>query len=279
MRNFWNKMKNLRVWSVIGAAFRRAGAFLAAIGRGIGKGAKAFGRGLSHHRRAVALCTLALLVAIGVFLALFLTLPVKTVEIEGELILLEGERYVGGLNLKATTKAGLVHREEVLPSMLSGLDPSLPGEQEVIVSYGKWRVPAKIKVLPLSDVTLCVREGTLPTEFEPNDPFPSSGVFDLCYQGERIRSMPIMRSNAPEFTTLLSGEYDIALNYCPGLSLPYAYRVLEVIESITPMGKLYAMQGAELSKQTAVGNVRFLVKYKDGREREIVIYDDDVGIV
>ena len=287
MRNFWNKIKNLRLWAILGEACRKVGAFFVRVGKavavGLSKAAKAVVTAArcaigwcALHWRAVAVGAAAVVFAVGVFLALFLTLPVKTVEVEGEVLLLQGEEYTSGLNIKATTKAGLVHREEVLPKMLSGLDPDVTGAQQVTVSYGKWRVSATVKVIPVSEVALRVREGTLPSDYEPNDPFPKSGVFDLYYDGELIRSAPITRASAPGFSSLLSGNYEIFLNYRTGLSIPYSYRVLEIIESITPTGILYAPQGAALSKNNAVGNLRFLVKYKDGTEEYVMIYDDRI---
>ena len=219
---------------------------------------------------------LVILTAVGV--ALGATLPLKSVEIEGDVTLLQGESYSGGLTVKATKKSGLVHRESVLPNMISDFDPDSFGEQEVTVTYRKRTVKATIRVLALADVNLKVREGTLPDEYEPNDPFPKSGVFDLYYGEELLRSAPIVRQNALGFTTLLSGNYNIFLTYRAGLAIPYSYRVLEIVESIEPIGKLYAEQGVALSKATAIGNIKFLVKYKDGTEAEIPIYDENIGI-
>ena len=278
MKSFWQKIKNLRIWSVLGAALSKVGAFFAFLGRKIASAFTAFVAWIGRHWRAVVVVSAIVLVAVGTFLALFLTLPVKSVDIEGEVILLEGENYTSGFNIKATTKAGLIHREEVLPTMLSGLDPSTPGEQTVTVSYRKWRVPVTVKVLALSDITLRVREGSMPEEYEPNDAFPTSGVFDLYYNDELIRSAPITRDQAPGFTTKLSRDYDTTLVYRKGLSLPYHYTVLEVIDTITPTGVLYAPQGVALSKGNALGNMRFLVKYKDGTEEYVMIYDDRIFV-
>ena len=267
MKNFWNKMRQF---------FKKVGGWFVAAWKAIASAVKRFGRWVSVHWRAAVICAAAVVLALGVFLALFLTLPVKTVEIEGEVLLLQGEDYSGGLNVKATTKAGLVHRESVLPKMLSGFDPDSPGEQTVTVSYGKRSVKAKITVLALTEVSLRVREGTMPADYEPNDPFPQSGVFDVYYGGELIRSAPIGRASAPGFSTRLSGNYEIFLNYKTGLSVPYQYRVLEVIQSIVPTGVLYAPQGVALGKDSALGNLRFHILYKDGTEKNVMIYDQDV---
>ena len=300
MKKLWEKFINLRIWSVLGGVFRKIGAFFAKMGRAVGSffvsagkligaifvfiavaiaaGVSLLVQFIARHSRAAIAVGVILFLALGTFLTLFLTLPVKSVEVEGEVILLEGEAYSGGLNIKATTKAGLIHREEVLSSMISGLDSATPGEQTVTVSYKKWQVPVTVKVLALSEVTLCVRAGTMPDVFEPNDPFPTSGVFDLYYNGELIRSAPITRDQVPGFTTKLSRDYDTTLVYRNGLSLPYHYTVLEVIESITPTGVLYAPQGVALSKNNAVGNLRFLVKYKDGTEEYVMIYDERIFV-
>ena len=289
MKNIWQKIKDLHIWSVLGGVFRKIGSFFVAAGKLIGAvcvfiavaiaaGVSVVAQFIARHSRAAIAVSVILILAVGTFLALFLTLPVKSVEVEGEVILLEGEEYSGGLNIKATTKAGLIHREEVVPKMISGLDPSVPGEQTATVSYKKWRIPVTVKVLALSDITLRVREGSMPEEYEPNDAFPTSGVFDLYYNDELIRSAPITRDQAPGFTTKLSNSYDTSLVYRKGLSLPYHYTVLEVIESITPMGVLYAPQGVALSKYNAVGNMRFLVKYKDGTEEYVMIYDDRIFV-
>lgn len=266
MKKFWQKFKNLRLWRLIGGALKSAfGA------------CRRFFSFLGLHLKATLIVAACVLVAVGGCLALCLTLPVKSVEIEGEVILLQGEAYAGGLNVKATTRAGLVRRKDVLPDMIEGYDPAVTGDQEVIVAYGKWRVKATIKVLATTEVELRLREGSLPVSYEPNDPFPSTGVLDLYYRGERIRSAPLLLENAPEFTTRLSGKYDILLHYS-GLNIPYAYTVLEIIAKIEPSGVLYAAQGAELSKQNVVGNLRFRVTYKDGTEEYVPIYDDRITI-
>lgn len=268
MRKLWTKFKNLRVWRVIGGAFRV-----------VGNALRRFFGFVGRHWRASLLITVAVVLALGTFLALYLTLPVKSVEIEGEVILLKGENYAGGLNVKATTKAGLIHREEVLTSMLSDYDPDTIGDQEVTVTYKKRQVKATIKVLAPSDVELRLRAGTLPAAYEPNDPLAKTGVLDLYYGDRRIRSVPLSRENATGFTTALSGNYSIYLNYRGIVSkTTYDYTVLEIIESITPMGTLYAAQGEELSKDNAIGNMKFHVKYKDGREEDVMIYDDRIAL-
>ena len=281
MRKLWEKIKNLRLWTKLRAACQKAGAFFAKVGKCLFKAVrtvwvalKCCCRWFVRHWKAVAVGVSVAAVAVGVFLALFLTLPVASVEVEGEVLLLQGEEYTGGFGIKATTKAGLVHREEVLPKMLSGLDPDVPGEQKVTIAYDKWRVTATVTVIPPSEVTLKIREGSMPASFEPNDPFPKSGVFDLYYNGKIIRSAPITSASAPEFSSRLSGNYGISLSYRAGISLSYEYTVLEVIQSITPVGVLYAPQGAALSKNNAVGNLSFLVRYKDGTEESVMIYDD-----
>ena len=274
MKNFLNKIKNLRLWRILGAAFRRVGTVFRKIWGAI----RRFFGFLGRHWRAVTLIAVAVILAVGTFLALFLTLPVKCVEIEGEVILLQGEKYAGGLNVKQTTKAGLVHREDVLPDMLSDFDPDVAGDQEVTVAYGKWRVKATVKVLALTEVELRLREGSLPREYEPNDPLPPTGILDLYYQNERIRSVPVTRAIAPGFTTRLSDDYSILLTYRPGLSVRYDYTVLEVIESIEPIGVLYAAQGKEPSKQNAMGNMRFRVKYKDGTQEDVMIYSEMLSV-
>ena len=243
--------------------------------------ARAFSTAFRWMRRHLSLViTLLVLVVVGVGtgLALGLTLPVKSVEVEGEVILLRGEKYNGGFNIKQTTRAGLIHREEVLSGMISEIDTETAGDKEAIVSYRRWQIPVTIKVLDESDVTLILREGSMPTEYEPNDAFPKSGIFDLYYNGELIRSAPVARANAPGFTTKLSDEYDIYLIYRQGLSLPYHYKVLEVIQTITYEGALMAKQGEYLTKENAIGNLRLHVLYKDGTEKYVMIYDDDVII-
>lgn len=265
MREFWNRIKNLRIWAAIGAAFRKVGLWFAAVGRWLSK----------HWRLAVAIAAVLVVLA-GVGVALGLTLPTKSLEIEGEVVLIRGETYVGGFTVKRTNKAGLVHREAVLADMLEGLDTSEAGVKECTVSYRGKSVPTTVKVLGEEDVEIRIREGSLPTEFEPNDPFPKTGVFDLYYNGELFRSAPITKSSAPGFSSRLSGNYDIFLNYKGLFSLSFSYRVLEIIQSITPTGVLYAPQGVALGKDSALGNLRFHILYKDGTEKDVMIYDQDV---
>ena len=266
MKKLWTKFKNLRIWRVIGGAFRV-----------VGNSIRRFFGFVGRHWRAATLIGLAVAIALGTFLALFLTLPVKSVEIEGDVILLQGENYAGGLNVKATTKAGLVHREEVLIDMLSDFDPDAVGEQQVTVTYKKRKVKATIRVLAPSEVELRLRTGTLPSSYEPNDPLAASGVLDLYYGERLIRSVPVTRETATGFSTALSGNYSIFLNY-KGLLVPYDYTVLEIIQSITPIGTLYAAQGEELNKNNAIGNMKFRVKYKDGREEDVMIYDERIAV-
>ena len=260
MKKFWQTFKNLRLWRVLGGCFRRFFGFL------------------GRHLKATLLISACLVLLVGGAIALGLTLPVKSVEIEGEVILLQGEAYTGGLSVKATTGAGLVHREDVLPDMIEGYDPTLLGEQTVTVAYGKRNVSAKITVIARSDVTLRVREGSMPQEYEPSAPFPTSGVFELYYNNALLRTRPILSADAPGFTTRLSGEYDITLYYLEGWGVPYHYSVPVIIESIEAEGVLLLPQGAALSKSDIVGNVRFLVKYKDGTERYVSVADDLVDM-
>ena|GEM_PF-3571197 len=265
MKDFWNRIKNLRVWAAISAAFKKVGVWFKAVGGWLSR----------HWRLAVAVCALLVVLA-GIGLALGLTLPTKSLEIEGDVVLIRGETYVGGFTVKRTNRAGLIHREAVLMDMLEGLDTSEAGVKECSVSYRGKSIPATVKVLGEEDVELRVRAGTFPTEFEPNAPFPTTGVFDLYYNGELFRSAPITRSSAPGFSSRLSGNYDIFLNYKGLFSLPVSYRVLEIIQSITPTGVLYAPQGVALGKDSALGNLRFHVLYKDGTEKDVMIYDQDV---
>ena len=165
MRKLWEKIKNLRLWTKLRAACQKAGAFFAKVGKCLFKAVrtvwvalKCCCRWFVRHWKAVAVGVSVAAVAVGVFLALFLTLPVASVEVEGEVLLLQGEEYTGGFGIKATTKAGLIHREEVLPKMLSGLDPDVPGEQKVTIAYDKWRVTATVTVIPPSEITLKIRE-------------------------------------------------------------------------------------------------------------------------
>ena len=267
MKDFWNRIKNLRVWAAISAAFKKVEVWFKAVGGWLSR----------HWRLAVAVCALLVVLA-GIGLTLGLTLPTKSLEIEGEVVLIRGETYVGGFTVKRTNRAGLIHREAVLMDMLEGLDTSEAGVKECSVSYRGKSIPATVKVLGEEDVELRVRAGTFPTEFEPNAPFPTTGVFDLYYNGELFRSAPITRSSAPGFSSRLSGNYDIFLNYKGLFSLPVSYRVLEIIQSITPTGVLYAPQGVALGKDSALGNLRFHILYKDGTEKDVMIYDQDVLI-
>jgi len=234
---------------------------------------------LKAHRKVTVIGAIAATIALALGLSLGLTLPVKSVEVEGQVVLIEGEAYAGGLTVRATTRAGRVRVVAVTPDMLSGLDPAEPGVQQVVVRYGSWQVPVSITVLPIADVILCVREGTLPDSYEPGDRFPTSGIFELYYNNDLVRSSPITPANAPEFSTKLSGEFVISLQYMPGLVMIYSYRVIEVVQSIAAEGKLYAEQGALLTKATAIGNVRLVVTYKGGTEsEEIAFYDEGVGM-
>ena len=217
-------------------------------------------------------------VALGLGLALGLTLPVKSVEVEGEVYLLCGESYVSGLTFKETTGAGTVSRSLVRPNMISGLDTSTAGRKTFTVKCNGRTATASILVLGEEDgVTLTMRNESFQSEFEPNDPFPTDGVFDLWYEGEIFRSAPIVRASVPDFSTQTSGNFESFLKYNDWLTIPYSYTVLEVIESITQNGVLYTEQGLLLSKDTVLGDVSFDVKYKDGKEEKgIRLNDPDV---
>ena len=216
-----------------------------------------------------------LVVLAGVGVALGLTLPTKSLEIEGEVVLIRGETYVGGFTVKRTNKAGLVHREAVLADMLEGLDTSEAGVKECTVSYRGKSIPATVKVLGEEDVEIRIREGTFPTEFEPNAPFPTTGVFDLYYNGELFRSAPITRSSAPGFSSRLSGNYEIFLNY-KGRLIQYFYTITQRIASIQTSGILLAEQGAFLDKNNVLGALEILITYNDGTTETKSFYNSDI---
>ena len=231
------------------------------------------------HRVAlyIAVAVIALL-GLSLGLSLGLTLPIDNVALTGGVSMLTGEGYESGLTLIVTYRSGRVEETPVTADMLEGFDPALRGRQEVSVSYKKHKATTEILVIGNEDLTLCVRDGTLKTEFEPNEAFPTSGIFDLYYNGALYRSSPITLQNAPNFTTRLSAEYDIFLVYREGLSLSYHYIVLEIIDTIEPEGILYAPQGVPLSKSNVVGDLSLHVTYKDGVEERVPFYDGMVYI-
>ena len=124
-----------------------------------------------HTKPLVIAAAIVAFVALALGLSLGLTLPVKSVEVEGELFVLQGESYTGGLTIKQTTRAGLVHREDVLSDMIEGFDSSVVGEQEILVNYRDWQVKKTVTVIAPAEIELRVREGTLPKAYSPN---PSS---------------------------------------------------------------------------------------------------------
>ena len=229
------------------------------------------------HKVVTVIVAVAVVLALGLGLGLGLTLPTKSVELEGEVVLLQGEEYVGGLSLKATTRAGLVHKEDVLPAMLCGYDPDKVGTQTVTVRYKGFKAKGTIKVLGADEVRLEVREGSLPAEFEPMAPFPTSGVFDLYYGEKCIRSVPVSSADATGFDTALSGEYEIDLTHW-GCKVQYHYSVLAIVQSITASGKLYVSQGTTLSKSNLRGTTVLHVEYKDGTSKDVMLYDEDVTV-
>lgn len=232
---------------------------------------------LKLHRIAlIVAATVVAVLGLAVGLSLGLTLPIEKVELTGEVSMLTGESYEGGLTLVVTYRSGRVTETPVTADMLEGFDPALRGRQEVSVSYKKHKATTEILVIGNEDLTLCVREGTLKTEFEPNEAFPTSGIFDLYYNGSIYRSSPITLQNAPNFTTRRSRDYDITLYYREGLGVSYHYTVLEIIATITPSGQIYMEQGVELVGQPLRGTLILKVLYKDGAEETIPIYHPDI---
>ena len=274
-------MKKLWEWikTNVGKAATVVWHALTTAGKAIARAFTAAVGWMKAHLAVTITVAAVVVLSLGLGLGLGLTLPVKSVEVEGEVFLLRGEGYKSGFTIKQTTRAGLVHREPVVPSMLSEFDVSEGGDKEAVVTYKGWQIPVRIKVVAESELTLRLRNGSLPAEYEPGDEFSKSGIFDLYYNGECIRSAPVTKKSASGFTSRLSGDYTINLTYRPGLSVEYSYTVLEVIDHIDTFGVVYVKQGAAFSKQSVIGNVRLHVFYKDGAEEDVMIYDDGVFIV
>ena len=236
-----------------------------------------------HTKPLVIAAAIVAFVAVALGLSLGLTLPVKSVEVEGELFVLRGESYTGGLTIKQTTRAGLVHREDVLGDMIEGFDSSVVGEQEILVNYRDWQVKKTVTVIDPAEIELRVREGTLPKAYSPNAPFATTGIFDLYYEGEILRSAPIVPASAPDFSTVELGYFPITLCYGEGIECDYAYSVtlsgnFVEIESIEAEGILLLPQGKTVSKSNVIGDVRFHVIYADGTETYVRIGDSAVGM-
>ena len=182
---------------------------------------------------------LAVLAVIGLTLGLSLglTLTVKSVEVEGEVILLCGETYTSGFTIKETTRAGLVHREPVTKKMLSGLDTSTSGDKKVTVRFNGRTLHPHVTVLAEEDVTVKL-SGTLPTVYELNAPFATTAVFDVYYEGTIIRSAPVRTSCAPDFSSETVGNYPIELYYSDTLSVPYQYSVVRGVVPAETVNKI-----------------------------------------
>ena len=229
-----------------------------------------------HKKAAIIAAAAVVVVALTLGLSLGLTLPVQSIAPSGEVTLLTGERYTEGLELTVVLRSGKEKTVPVTAKMISGYDPTVRGLQDVTVTYKGHREAWQIRTLGNEDVTLRVRKDTLQEEYEPNDAFSTSGIFDLYYNDELFRSVPITTQHAEGFSTKLSGEFDITLTYREGLGVPYHYTVLDVVDHIIPTGVLYAQQGVQLGKDNVVGNLSFHVVYKDGTERDISVYDAGV---
>ena len=234
----------------------------------------------AHKTAAIVTAAVIAVVALTLGLSLGLTLPIKSVTASGEVTLLTGEDYTEGISLTVTTRAG---KEAVVPvtaDMITGFDPAVRGLQDITITYKGRETAWKIRTLANEDLALCVRDGTMPQEYEPKDPFPTSGIFDLYYNDSLFLTRAITEADAPGFTTRLSGSYDIMLYYREGLGVPYHYTVPEIVDSIeVESGVLFLPQGKEtLSKSDVAGDMRFLVKYKDGTEKYVWNGDDQVDV-
>ena len=232
----------------------------------------------AHKVAVIVTAAVVAVVALTLGLSLGLTLPVKSVTASGEVTILTGENYTEGIALTIITRGGEETVVPVTADMITGFDPAVAGLQNVTVTYKKYQATWHIRTLGNEDLTLRVREGTLPEEYEPKEGFSTNGIFDLYYNNELFRTRSITVDDAPDFTTRLSREYDIILYYREGLGVPYHYVVPVIVESIEAEGVLLLPQGEALSKSDIVGDVRLHVTYKDGTEEYVAIDDDLVDL-
>ena len=224
---------------------------------------------------SVALVFCLLVAAVG--LTLGLTLPIKEVTPQGRLLLLQGETYRDGLELVVVRKSGKVELIAVKDYMMPDLDTSQSGEQTVTVYFQGRRVPATVLVLSQDDVDVRIREGTLDADYELGAPFPSSGVMDIYYADERIRSVPIVAEMVSGFSTEDSGTREAAITFF-GVRCTFTYKVMKEIDTLEIRGKVYAPQGEKLTPNALYGYLVLAVTYTDGTTDNLTVYDPHVTL-
>ncbi len=227
---------------------------------------------------AIALCA-ALVIGLALGLSLGLTLPIKSVTAEGEAILLAGEPYEGGLFLSVKRRSGKETRMEVKPYMLSSFDSAEEGERDVTVTYKDRKIPAKIRVVALSETVCAVREGSMKTQYEPKEEVSTSGILDLYYNNTPFRSFPITPEMIEGFDSSLSGDYEARVVFRGEISCVYRYTVMKRIKSLQSVGKLYAEQGAPLTKENVMGSGVISVTYTDDTSETVSLYNEFVSIL
>ena len=220
----------------------------------------------------------AFLVVLALGLSLGLTLPIKSVTAEGGAVLLAGEEYDGGLFLVVTRRSGKKTRVEVKPYMLSPFDTQERGEKDVTVTYKNRSIPATVLVVSLEETECSVRVGSMKTEYEPNEAISTGGILDLSYKDKPFRSFPITPDLISGFDSAKSGEYEATVTFRGSISCVYRYTVMKIIKSLEAAGKLYAEQGAPLTKENVMGNGTILVTYTDLTTEHVSIYNEYVEI-
>lgn len=264
-----------KVGFALGSFFRKVGFALGAFFKKIGSVIASW----SKKQKILALIlALFFLVVLPLGLSLGLTLPIKSVVAEGTAVLLEGEEYDGGLFLVVTRVSGKKTRFEVKPYMLSPIDSSERGEHDVTVTFRDRKIAAKILVVGLEETTCSVRVGTMKTHYEPKEELSTGGILDLSYNDKPFRSFPITADMVSDFTTEKSGDYEATITFREILHCVYRYTVMKSIKSLEAVGKLYAEQGAPLTKENVMGNGSILVTYTDDTSENISIYNEFVEI-
>ncbi len=231
-------------------------------------------------KKLIIICSAAALVAIALGLSLGLTLPIKSISVADGAVFVQFQNEtvcITGSRLRVENRAGSIKYVSISEDMLSCVDTSRIGENEVTVTYNSHSTKVKLHVISADMATCSLQEDSLPKTYEPNAELPTSGIINIWYNDIMFRSVAVVSDMLePQFDSTLAGNYSAIITVRPGLATFYDYEILRIVSRIETVGRLYAEQNVPLEKSTLTGSAGLHIYYTDGTDESISIFDDGV---
>lgn len=192
--------------------------------------------------------------------------PVKSIQLDGGGIILTGDD-MSGQYIIVTRRSGRKERVAVTESMVSNLNTETKGGKKVKITYKDFEAFVPIYVVEDSDVEV-VLPTTFTSEYEPNSGFAEGGELWILYGGKCFKRVSITPDMVENFDTSTNGDYLALIKYRT-LEHAYPYTVMKVVQSVTPIGIMYAEQGHALNAESLMGNAALNVIYTDGTSETV----------